>query len=57
MGPHRFRRMKKALAGLGVNCLAGPEPTAYVLRLSKDWTPARTPCVSRHERVAMLAEA
>jgi hypothetical protein len=61
MGPHRYRRMKKALAGLCVNRPAGPNDV-YVLRLSNGsgLPPGRRARLARrarlrHERVAMLA--
>jgi hypothetical protein len=61
MGPHRYRRMKKALAGPCVNRPAGPNDV-YVLRLSNGLD-SRPDAVRdsvrrarlRHERVAMLA--
>jgi hypothetical protein len=56
MGPQRYRRMKKALAGPSVNRRFLARTDCYVLRLSKEWTPAGAPCVLRHERLAMLAE-
>jgi len=46
MGPQRYPRMKKALAGLGVNRLVGPTDV-YVLRLSTKRTPARAHCAAQ----------